>query len=323
MSKIEVKPFTESKSEEWDSFVRDASNGTLFHLQEFLDYHPSERFDERHLMFYYKGQNLVGVLPLAVMEEDGKTVARSPYGGSYGGVVVDEDIKFRYSRDIVRSLLDHLEGEVDTIRLRPTPREFSTSPSCYMEYNYLENDFEVYDKEVTNVVDLTRFEDDPFEVYESRCRRAVRGARESDLEIEEWSEDWGSFHEILTKTLDKYDKEPTHTESELRWISEEFPDELKLTMARLDAEPVAGVMSIQLNPKVNFIFYNCHLEEYQELSPINYLQDNEIRWSKKNGFEYVDLGTSVENFESIDSLIKFKESFGATGFFRNVYTYDF
>ncbi|HET9135655.1 MAG TPA: GNAT family N-acetyltransferase, partial [Candidatus Kapabacteria bacterium] len=46
----------------WDAFVDRSMNGTVFHKQQFLEYHPEGRFDFHHLMFF-QGEHLVAVLP--------------------------------------------------------------------------------------------------------------------------------------------------------------------------------------------------------------------------------------------------------------------
>ncbi len=48
---ITVSPYKASFQEDWDRFVRQANNGTLFHLRQFLSYHPPGRFEDHSLVF--------------------------------------------------------------------------------------------------------------------------------------------------------------------------------------------------------------------------------------------------------------------------------
>lgn len=319
---VEAVPYSGEGSDEWNDFVVKSNNGTLFHRLDFLDYHPDDKFEEHNLMFYYKGQNLLGVMPLAIDEEEGRRVARSPYGGSYGGIVVEDDIPFRRVDDMVEALVDYLEEKsVDEAIVRNAPREQNPVPSSYTEFHYSHKGFEIEDREVTNVVDLDRFEEDPFEIYEGRCRTAVRNARE-ELETTHNSEDWDSFYDILTETYDRHGKEPTHTREELEELSDRFPDRVRMALAYHEGEPAAGILQFVIDERVNSHFYNCRKEEHRGKNGVNLLLDEEIRRSKTQGFRYLDLGTSVENYEWNDGLVKFKESFGATGHLRNVYRLD-
>lgn len=317
---VTVERYTEDHREEWEQLVADAPDGTLFHRRAFLDYHPEDRFDERSLLFYYKGEHLLGVLPLAYDESpDGTTVARSPYGASYGGLALEPGCKFRYVGRVVDALLEVLDDDVDRVEIRPTPREQSVSPSAYQEFHYDDAGFEIADREVTSALDLQRFGDDPFDVYESRCRRAVRKARKEGVRVEADTDDWAAFHEILSETLDRHGKEPTHSLAELRDLARLVPDRLRLSVATLDGEPIAGILAFLLNDTTDQVFYNCHRSEYRDYNPVNLLLDSEIRWANEQGFRYVDQGTSVENHEWNDGLVKFKESFGTVGHFRTVY----
>lgn len=321
---ITAERYTEDHREEWEELVSAAPDGTLFHRREFLDYHPDDRFDERSLLFYYKGENLLGVIPLAYDERADRTVlARSPFGGSYGGLVLTEGCKFRYVQRIVDALLERMRADgVDRLRIRPTPREQSASPSAYQEFHYHDAGFGVADREVTSVLDLDRFDDDPFDVYESRCRRAVRKARKEGVEVQRDVEDWTTFHDILRDTLDRHGKEPTHSLPDLRRLAELVPDRIRLSLAYVDDEPIAGILALLVNETTDFVFYNCHREAYRDSNPVNLLLDAEIRWANESGYRYVDQGTSVENREWNDGLIKFKESFGTVGHFRTVHERD-
>ena len=40
-------------------------------------------------------------------------------------------------------------------------------------------------------------------------------------------------------------------------------------------------------------------------------------WARRRSFQYLDFGTSTLNMEPNWGLIKFKENFGALGFFRD------
>src|SRR4051812_31086914 len=71
----------------WDRFVKTSMNGTVFHRQKFLRYHPEGRFDFHHLMFF-RGEKLVAVLPGRLIN-NGK-VYDSPAGASYGSFVTED-----------------------------------------------------------------------------------------------------------------------------------------------------------------------------------------------------------------------------------------
>jgi|AntDeeMinimDraft_5_1070356.scaffolds.fasta_scaffold01469_2 hypothetical protein len=318
---IRTSPYDATERETWDEFVAGSNNGTLFHRLDFLDYHPDDRFDEHNLAFYYKGQNLMGVMPLAIEKQDGNTVARSPYGGSYGGIVHDTDLKFRYMGRMVAAMVDHLqEMEVDEISIRASPREQDRTPCSYLEFHLLDHGFDVADTEVTHVVDLSRFDDDPFDIYEGRCRRAVRKTKDEGIVVDRDPDDIAAFYDLLLETYDRHGKTPTHTLDELRELRSRFTDRVNLSVATYDGKVIAGQLGFVLNSRTYIHMYNCRSDEHKQLNAVNRLIDEEIRWAKKHGLDIFDLGTSVESHTWNAGLVKFKESFGATGQFRTRYT---
>src|ERR1035437_7853108 len=71
----------------WDEFIERSMNGTVFHSQQFLHYHPEGRFDLHHLLFFADNR-LIAVLPGGL--RDGGRVFESPLGASYGSFVVED-----------------------------------------------------------------------------------------------------------------------------------------------------------------------------------------------------------------------------------------
>jgi Uncharacterized protein conserved in bacteria len=229
-----------------------------------------------------KGKNLMGVMPLAIEKQDGNTVARSPYGGSYGGIVHDTDLKFRYMGRMVAAMVDHLqEMEVDEISIRASPREQDRTPCSYLEFHLLDHGFDVADTEVTHVVDLSRFDDDPFDIYEGRCRRAVRKTKDEGIVVDRDPDDIAAFYDLLLETYDRHGKTPTHTLDELRELRSRFTDRVNLSVATYDGKVIAGQLGFVLNSRTYIHMYNCRSDEHKQLNAVNRLIDEEIRWAKK------------------------------------------
>jgi lipid II:glycine glycyltransferase (peptidoglycan interpeptide bridge formation enzyme) len=95
---------------------------------------------------------------------------------------------------------------------------------------------------------------------------------------------------------------------------------VNLSVATYDGKVIAGQLGFVLNSRTYIHMYNCRSDEHKQLNAVNRLIDEEIRWAKKHGLDFFDLGTSVESHTWNAGLVKFKESFGATGQFRTRYT---
>ena len=319
---IKVVKYTENKKSEWNEFVN-CNYGTIFHNLDFLSYHGDKfKQNEDHLIFYHKRQNIIGAMPLAIFEEGGKVVAKSPYGASYGGVIVKEYLKFRDSEELINSLMEFFkDNNFDEVHITPPPLIYSRVPNCYIEFALLKNSFEITKREITSVIKLNCFNSDPFEIFETRARTAVKKARKKEVKIIESSNEYDAFYKILKETKARHNAEPTHTLQELKKIRDILPNSIKLDMAYVNEDPVAGILYFICNSRTVLTFYICHKTTYNEYSPVNLLIYHGMIWAKKNEFKYLDLGTNTQDMIPNHNLFLFKESFGSVGYFRDTFLY--
>src|SRR5436190_4654187 len=113
---VEYDPVLHKKL--WDKFVVRSMNGTIFHSQQFLDYHPSGRFNFKHLLFY-EGEKLVAVLP-GGLYRNGKNY-ESPAGASYGSFVT-EDISAQTALDVVAAFEHYVRAnKIEDVYLTSAP----------------------------------------------------------------------------------------------------------------------------------------------------------------------------------------------------------
>ena len=103
---ITVHRYTPADRQEWDEFVLRSNDGTMFHMQAFLDYHPEGKWDFHHLMFREEGK-LVAVCPGGV-KPDGSYW--SPMGASYGSIIT-KDTAFERSLRVVDAFIDYMKAE--------------------------------------------------------------------------------------------------------------------------------------------------------------------------------------------------------------------
>jgi hypothetical protein len=324
MTTIEVIEYSKNRRNEWNEFVLRSNNGTIFHNIDFLNYHPEGRFDEHHLMFYKgsstKGGSLIGVMPMALFREEDKIIAKSPYGASFGGIVVECFLTFEDSEHIVDGLINYLSNlGIAHLYIAPPPHIYNNVASDYIEFNLLRRGAMIAKREITNVIDLTSFSSDPFEIYAGRNRTAIRKAEKLSLIIRESWEALTDFYGILMETYNHHSKLPTHNLDELVRLKELLPASFKLDMAYFDNEPIGGALYFICNPRVASLFYDCRKSEYSAYNPVNLLLHRGILWAKQQGFKYLDLGRTTGDMQPNYGLFQFKESLGAVGIFRDTY----
>jgi len=328
ISEIELVKYTPEMKEIWDSFVmKDSNEGTIFHTITFLSYHGDKFKENEYNLMFYKGKdrrNLIGVMPLGIFKEDGKTVVKTPYGASFGGLVSKPFTPLRYYVQMVDKLLKLLsELNVDIIYVVPPPYIYSKIYSNYFEFVMFAKGFELFDRRITSVVDLSTFREDPFEIIKKKERNSIRKAIKSGVEIKEDIkniDDIKAFYNILLQNKRYHNAKPTHTLNEILTLKKLLPKNIKIDLAYYGGEPIAGIMYIICNSRVVLVFYICHYKDFSKLNAVSLLIYHGLKWAKKSGFRYVDFGRSANKYNyTTNTVLFFKENFGSVGVFRDYY----
>lgn len=321
--KITVHRYQPEQRAEWDAFVLRSNNGTMFHLQQFLDYHPEGRWQWHHLMFR-NGNKLVGVLPGGINSEG---AFWSPMGASYGSICT-MDCPFELSLEIVDAFCDYCKtNSILDAYLIPAPIIYTQNYSQHHEYAMLfrKADFELH--YISHAIEL-KHRENFFQYFSPSARRNVnRALRDPALTIGE-SNDYETFHRILVENKEKHNAKPTHSLEELLRLRELMPDRLRLTMVYYNNIPIAGSLVFIANSKAVLCFYNMLLYEYEHLHPIYLVTYETCKWAASNGYVWVDIGvsqdtTSEDPMTPSISLINFKERFNSRGILRSTYHLSF
>jgi hypothetical protein len=318
---IEILRYSKKDRARWEEFVWAANNGNIFHTQQFLDYHPHDRFVDNSLLFL-KGGRIFALLPAVDFHDGESRVLLSHRGASYGGFVVNNTLGIREAFDLVEALLKYAKEEAfDLIDLTPPPQIYLRRPSNYIDFALVQNGFEYRKREISSVIPLDFSSDEILSTFNEGSRRAVRRGKKLGVKVRE-SDDPGEyerFYTILKKNLRlRHDVNPTHTLLELMKVKELFPERVKLFAAYTpENDMVAGVVMFICNPRVVLAFYISHDEEYQQFRGVNCLFHDIIDWGIREKYGFLDFGIFTVNEDPNWGLARFKESFGAQGVFRD------
>lgn len=308
--------------EDWDSFVDQSDNGTLFHKRAFLNYHPKDRFNDSSI-YVTKNGKILSVLTAAVIERDGKKILSSHPGASYGGFVYDSDLNFKDAHDLVDMLLDYGKAlKVDRIQLTSPPIIYQTKYSNYFDFALYKNGFAYLKRDVSSIVQLDFDKDKLLDTYRAEARTATKKAMKQGIEIAE-CDLFDEYYEILKKNLKlRHNVNPAHSLDELKLLKKMFPAKIRLWGAFLKDKLTAGVCNFSVNPNVVLAFYISHDEAYQEYRPVNLLFYEIMKQYQQEGFRFLDFGIFTVNMEPNWGLARFKENFGARGIFRDTFYKD-
>ena len=303
----------------WERFVRQANNGTIFHMRKFLEYHSPERFED-HSLIFFEGERMLALLPAILREKNAKRVLVSHGGATYGGFVHRENLSVRSSFSLVHALIDHCrDSGIQAVDITLPPIIYQKRPSHYIDFALYQNGFKYRKREVSSVIPLDFPSDAILKQFKPEARTATRRSIKLGVEVKE-SDDFDAFYPILKKNLAmRHGVQPTHTLEELKDLKKRFPQHIRHFAAFLDSRMIAGVTNFICNNQVVLAFYISHDEAYQEYRPVNQLFYRIISWSIENAFNFLDFGIFTVNEDPNWGLGKFKESFGARGILRETF----
>ena len=314
---VDIVRFDKDDTAAWEDFVWSANNGTLFHLRNFLSYHPPDRFRDHSLVFFRKGRRLAQ-LPAVDFDENGRRVLISHRGASYGGFVVRDTLSIREAFDLVEALIRYArEAGFHAIDLTPPPQVYLRRPSNYIDFALLQNGFHYRKREISSVIPLDFDRDEILATFNESSRRAVRRGKKLGVVVRE-TDQYETFYKILKKNLRlRHNVSPTHSLDELIRLKGMFPDRIKLFGAFYEETMVAGVVMFICNPRVVLAFYISHDDRYQQYRGVNVLFHDIVDWGLAGGYGFLDFGIFTVNEDPNWGLARFKESFGAQGIFRD------
>jgi Acetyltransferase (GNAT) domain len=302
----------------WSRLLRTADGATLFHTPEFLSYH-GDRFDEHHLGVF-KGDQLIALMPMALVSHDDGIMARSPYGASYGGMITAGQMSYRTSCDIALALSDYLSRSgVSALQMTPSLLEYSIRGDETLLFAMMQRELHSIRHDVTHLVPVpnTAIE----ESLSSRARRAIHRAEQCGVTVARRvpiAEVWP----LIEMTHAAFGGTPTHTMSQLASLSLSLRHHIFADAAMQDGKPIAAVVYFVLNSHTWMTFYLATNPEYRDSQGLTLLLCDGLSQCARDGIRYLDLGTSSVDLMARDNLFQFKENFGTVARFRTTYLLD-
>ncbi len=309
---VHVVPYEPSRKEEWDTFVARSVNATFLHFRDYMDYH-AHRFDDFSLMIY-RGHKLIGLVPA---HRKGNTL-KSHYGLTYGGWIWAENFKMEEILEIWEKVLAFVAASgFENFYLKEIPLFFYSYGTeknrlAYREYGEPEHEMIFWLIDTRKPVD---------KLLNRNRRRSLNKAISHSVAVKE-SDQWDIFWSILEKNLSfRHDASPVHSLDEIRLLAGKFPQNIKLYLAFLNKEPVAGTV-IYLKKKV---FHFQYLSVLPEPSGIRFMADYLV-WTLINhayeDFDFISLGTAEKDGRPDPALTYWKYSFGCEPFSQYFWKFD-
>jgi len=305
MSNLEVKPIKTKDESAWDDLWLLSRNGTIFHTRKFLSYHMM-KMSFSHLAVKEKGR-LIAVITGGIINNR----YLSPWGASYGGVIHNEDSLARVI-EIYQVLVDYCRKEnqkgID-LTLAPLVYDWDSSQlDCYAAESV---GFENILSPASSVIKVPSEAEKKNWLFtcESSARRAIRKALKLGVKIR-FNSPSENFYKILAKNKSRNKSKPVHSESEIRWLCTNFPNEIFFLNAYLGKQEIAGLWLFKCNPRVMLTFYIYNDYNFQEYRATDLLLYKATLLASEMKIPYLDLGVSEETIKGelqpSLSLIRFK-----------------
>lgn len=307
---LRIVPYNTSHAREWDTFVQEHTvNGTLMHTRKFLNYHPTDRFEDASTMVYHDDK-LVCALPVCRTE----TGFFSHTGASYGGPAVHSEY-YRISRlhEIVGSLQDYYDAPLG---LRLAPSIFAKEPVDSLVYLFGRHG--CVHRELGVYKDLRNLRGELVDSFtRSRMRTSVRKAKRKgfSVEVATGPEDYLTFHEVLTQNLKKHDVSPTHTKEELLNLNERLGKDQMLLVGREPHGAIgASVWVIKVSRFAWDCFYIAKDYEYGSHAAVPSVLLAAMEHAVEAGVPYLNFGICTEDKGQTMNLglFDFKEALGGS-----------
>jgi len=306
---IKVIRYDSSNKVIWNEFVKNAKNGMFLFNRGFMDYH-SDRFNDHSLMMY-RDDKLLAILPANEKEN----LLYSHQGLTYGGLILCRDSRAINTVEVLKAIIDYCtQIGLSKLIYKAVPHIFHRFPSeedLYAIY-VLGGDL------ISRASSVVLSPKDKLKTSKGR-KTMIGRAKKEGVKVNK-SDDLSAFYEMMVSLLDeKYDSKPTHTLDELKSLTEQFPNSIKLFMSNLNDELLAGVVIFETE-KVAHFQYISTTPVGRDFGGLDIIVDELISTIYKDK-DYIDFGTSNDRSELgvNENLIKNKESYGARSVMQDTY----
>jgi hypothetical protein len=308
---IEISRYTSNEAQGWDDFVRQSKNATFLFLRQYMDYH-SDRFDDYSLIARHDGK-IVAVLPA---NRDGDTL-KSHGGLTYGGWLMPlKHFDVTVMMEVTDAAVAFLKAQgIEEIIYKAVPHIYHSYAAEEDLYAIFRHGATLIESNISTAIPL----DKPL-AFDRGNKSGLNIALKEGVKVAE-SDDFAAYWKILDTLLEsRYDTQPVHSLEEIELLHSRFPKNIRLTVATIDGEIVAGVV-LFVTQQVAHCQYIAASPEGKAKKALTAVFDHIIKEATAKGLKWVDFGTSNEDHGRIlnEGLVQQKARLGGRGIVYNTY----
>ncbi|WP_345871577.1 hypothetical protein [Shewanella algae] len=299
---MKLVKYDSSYKEIWDEFVKNSKNGIFMFQRDFMEYH-SDRFDDFSLMIFNEKSKLIAVFPANISED----TIYSHQGLTFGGLLLNSESTVKLVLDIFDLLKASLKDfGVKKIIYKCIPYIYSSVPSQEDLYALFISNASLIRCDVTTSIKMASTIP-----YGSQRKRSIKKALKSGVMVErayEVDEYWQILNSVLKS---QHNTQAVHSQQEIKYLMEKFPDNIKLYVAKRNDVVLAGTVIFE-SEFVAHAQYLANSDFGKSCGALDIVIDTLIS-DVYNSKEYFDFGISNESDGRYlnQGLINQKEGFGA------------
>lgn len=288
---MKVSLYQDGDIEEWDNYVRNNNDSSLYHFVNWKD--VIER-SFGHRTFYLMAENeegIKGILPLVLVNSKlfGKFFVSLPFF-NYGGICADNE---RAEELLLQEAINIAKNQkVEHIELR------------HLENHNLS--LLTKKKKVAMVLELKPNPENIWKNFKTKVRNQVRKAERSDLRVEvKGKEGLKDFYRVFAVNMRDLGT-PVYSKDFFNNILEIFPDNTKIFSVYLRDRVIASSLTVGFKDKLE-VPWAASLRKYRQICSNMLLYWKMIEYACLKGYKYFDFGRSSWN----SGTFRFKEQWGA------------
>jgi hypothetical protein len=313
---MQITVYSEKHRGVWSRFVDASANGTLFHRQEFLDYHPPGRFLWHHLIFGDAGEPLA-VLPGAIhIDAAGHNVFRSPTGATLGGFAVRPRLGLSRTVELIQSLADYgREQGFAALTVGTVPRIYWPIPDDTLDFALRDAGFTCTPQLMFYVPLRLEGSSDIMQLIPGGKRWDFRKALQQGLDFQraDGEADIAAFYDVLSLNKAAHGASAVHSLEEILRLKQMLGERVRIRCAVKDGVTVAGVYSVAATPRVSYTQYIADRPDCRGLEATRFVLLHLLQELVDGRVDCLDLGPSVQLPINRRGGALFKESVGGYG----------
>jgi hypothetical protein len=289
-----VTVLTDEEFDKWRDYYRRVDEPGPYHHPQYLELlaghfeHETERpelfvFEEDDNLVYYPYiRRSVDTVPFAeTLDEDLRGYDDIVSSWYYGGPVVSQGVGETFTKQFTEKFSNYCRQAdivAEFVRFDPNIENHTDFPSLDPVHN-----------RQTVPVDLNQSEDEIWNGYEDRNRRAIKQAKKSDINIhrEYTSADISAFHDIYTNAMEARGA-AQHYRFTLEFFERILDSELfEMVVARCDREVIGGFV-IALDGRFSHHYLSASNPDYWDDRVNNLMYHEAVQYMRETGCDLFD-----------------------------------